>query len=208
MLNEKAEIRAGVLLSGRGSNFRAIVQHEQAGYFRKLRVVCVASNKAGAPGLAFAADKDIVCLDKCAADFESLADFEQYIVTEMKRLGVDLLILAGYMRIVGKTLLDAWPCAIVNIHPSLLPSFPGLHAHAQTLRYGVKVSGCTVHFVDAGLDSGPIIGQRTVPMLDTDTEETLSQRILEQEHELYSECLKRITEQAWSIRERTVFFDF
>ncbi len=204
---DNGPIKAGVLLSGRGSNFLSIIERQTAGYFQRLQIVCVASDKPQTPGLKLAEPYHITVLPRSAKDFDSLIGFENYIVTEMKKQGVQLLILAGYMRIVSSVLLDVWPSAIVNIHPALLPSFTGLHAQAQAVEHGVKVSGCTVHFVDAGLDSGPIIGQRAVPVEDNDTEETLSARILIREHELYSECLKKITEQKWSIVGRRVIFD-
>jgi phosphoribosylglycinamide formyltransferase-1 len=134
-------------------------------------------------------------------------EYEQAIIAELDKHQVEWLALAGYMKIVGPTLLARYPQRIINIHPSLLPSFPGLHAQRQALEYGVKVAGCTVHFVDAGVDTGPIIGQRSVAVHPRDTEDTLSARILEQEHQLYAESLKRVTELSWRIEGRTVVFD-
>lgn len=199
-------IRAGVLISGRGSNLKAVLDAQQSGFFKRLNVVCVGTNVKDAPGLQFAENLGIPVINASSRDFSSRDEHEAYLVAEMGRYDVDMLILAGYMRIVGSTLLSRWPNSIVNIHPSLLPSFPGLHAQKQAVDYGVKYSGCTVHFVDAGLDSGPIITQCIVPVHGTDTEESLSQRILVEEHQLYANALKMITENEWTIQGRSVIF--
>lgn len=200
-------IRAAVLISGRGSNLKSLLVAQKNHAFARMKIVCVASNKPAAGGLEFARDYGIEVLAKSAADFATFAEFEHYLADELEQLGVQLIILAGYMRLIGSALLSRWSNAIVNIHPSLLPSFPGLHAQRQALEYGVRFSGCTIHFVDAGLDSGAIIAQRTVPVMPDDTELTLTERILHEEHALYRESLQLITEHPWQIQGRTVIFN-
>jgi phosphoribosylglycinamide formyltransferase 1 len=199
-------VRVGVLASGRGSNFEALVRKEREGFFSRARFVCLVSDVPGARALDVARDQDIAAFALSPKSFASKKEYEQEVCRVLKSHDVSLLVLAGYMRIVGPTLLESFPQAIVNIHPALLPSFPGLHGQLQALEYGVKVSGCTVHFVDAGVDTGPIIGQRVVPVVDNDTEETLSQRILEQEHALYAEAVKWVTERPYVINGRVVRF--
>jgi phosphoribosylglycinamide formyltransferase-1 len=196
----------GVLISGRGSNLEALLRRQQAGYFARARIVCVASNVPGAPGLDIATGAGIPAVAVAPQDFPAKRAYEEALVRTLEGYGVEWVALAGYMKIVGKALLERFAGRILNIHPSLLPSFPGLHAQQQALDHGVKVSGCTVHFVDAGMDTGPIIGQRAVPVLDCDDDDSLSARILEQEHQLYAECLRRVTEERWEIRGRSVVF--
>jgi phosphoribosylglycinamide formyltransferase-1 len=199
-------VRVGVMLSGRGSNFEALLRKQEAGYFQRARIVCVVSDNPGARGLELARSQGLPAFGIDPRAHSGKAAFETEIAGVLARHGVEMVVLAGYMRIVGRVLLERFPGRILNIHPSLLPSFPGLHAQRQALEHGVRVTGCTVHFVDAGTDTGPIIGQRVVPVHPDDTEETLAARILEQEHELYAECLKRVTEEPYEIRGRTVVF--
>jgi phosphoribosylglycinamide formyltransferase-1 len=179
----------------------------QAGYFNRAQICCLLSNRPSAPALDLARGFGIHAAAFPPKSFASFEHYEQALVQELERLHVDWVVLAGYMRLVGPTMLDRFPSRIVNIHPSLLPSFPGLHAQDQAFQHGVKVTGCTVHFVDGGLDSGPIIGQRAVPVLEDDTPDTLSARILEQEHQLFAESLRRVTEEHWRIDGRRVIFE-
>ncbi|PIS31773.1 phosphoribosylglycinamide formyltransferase [Candidatus Saganbacteria bacterium CG08_land_8_20_14_0_20_45_16] len=173
-------INIGVLISGRGSNLQAIIEACENGDI-SARVAIVISNKAEVYGLERARQRNIPT---------AVLTSEKEIVQELEKYEVELVCLAGYMKIVGAALLKKYFGKMINIHPSLLPSFPGLHGQKQALDYGVKVSGVTVHFVDEGCDTGPIILQATVPVLDDDTEDTLSARILEQEHKLYPQTIK------------------
>jgi phosphoribosylglycinamide formyltransferase-1 len=206
-MNLIGETRVGVLASGRGSNFAAIVRKASAGYFAKASLQYLICNVSTAGALEVAQKANIPCQAMRQRDFESPQAYESAIVQAMDSVGIEWLVLAGYMKIVGPTILDRYKNRILNIHPSLLPSFPGLHAQEQAITHGVRISGCTVHLVDGGLDSGPIIGQRSVEVLETDTAADLADRILVQEHELYSECLKRVTEQPWHIDGRRIIFD-
>jgi phosphoribosylglycinamide formyltransferase-1 len=180
------EVRIGVLASGRGSNFEALWRAAQR---RELqaRVVCLVSDRHDAPCLKLAEEWDLprLCVAARSGKARLPREQEEEIVAYLRQHDVDLVCLAGFMRIVGKTLLDAFPGAMLNIHPSLLPSFPGLAAQQQALEHGVKVAGCSVHFVDAGVDSGPIIVQAPVEVQEEDTPETLAARILEKEHVIY-----------------------
>lgn len=201
-LYDLPDVRIGVLASGRGSNLEALLRAQAAGQFARARVAVVVSNVPSARALTVATEAGIPAVAVRPKDHPSPADYERAILSVLQSHGVHLVALAGYMKLLGPTLLDAFPERIVNIHPSLLPAFPGLHAQRQALEYGVRFSGCTVHFVDAGLDSGPIIGQRIVPVLPGDTEETLSARILAQEHELYPSVIKLLTEHPWRLQGR------
>lgn len=196
----------GVLASGRGSNFASLLKKHHEGYFKNLTFACLISNKKSAPALEIARENDIPAYHLSIKEFPDKDEYEKEIVRILKSSGVNWVILAGYMRLIGKPLLEAFPERIINIHPSLLPAFPGLNAQEQAFHYGVKTSGCTVHFVDDGLDSGPIIGQETVSVLETDTAADLSQRILAEEHKLFARCLKRITEENWTLDGRRVIF--
>ena len=206
MNNMEEIIPVGVMLSGRGSNFEALLRRQHEGYFRRVRIVCVISDNAEARGLETARSKGIPAYAINPHRHPEKAAYEAAVLQVLSQHAVSFVVLAGYMRIVGPVLLNHFPGRILNIHPSLLPAFPGLHAQRQALEHGVRFSGCTVHFVDAGMDTGPIIGQRVVPVMPDDTEDTLSARILAQEHELYPECLKRVTEEPYEIRGRIVFF--
>jgi phosphoribosylglycinamide formyltransferase-1 len=197
--------RLGILLSGRGSNFLALhraIEREEI----PARIVAVVSNVAEAPGLAKARELGLAAHAVPHGDFEDRQSHEAAVLEILGTVEADWICLAGYMRLLSSGFLAAYPRRIVNIHPSLLPAFPGLHAHRQALEHGVKVSGCTVHLVDEGLDSGPIIVQRTVPVIEGDTEETLSARILEQEHRAYPEALARLLTEPWEIRGRRLVF--
>src|SRR6204780_1492227 len=179
----------GILLSGRGSNFVAIADSIDAGRISDARIAVVISNKADAPGIATARQRglDAVVIPSKGKPRE---EHDREVVAALKQHNVDLICLAGYMRLLSPWFVQQFPHRILNIHPSLLPAFPGLEAQEQAFAYGVKVSGCTVHFVDEELDPGAIIVQKTVPVLDTDDEHSLAIRILEQEHVAYSEAIK------------------
>ena len=197
------KLRIGVLASGRGSNLQAILEQCQAGLL-PAEVVVVISDKPGAYALERARGAGIAAHSVVVKDYASKDEYEQAIARLLEQCQVQLVCLAGYLRLVGESLLKAFPNRIMNIHPALLPSFPGLHGQRDALHYGVKISGCTVHFVDEGMDTGPIILQAAVPVLDDDTEETLAARILEQEHRLYSQAVKLFAEGRLEIRGRKV----
>jgi phosphoribosylglycinamide formyltransferase-1 len=170
------------------------------------RVVLVVSDKTSAAGLERATELGIESHAIPSEDFPTRAAHEKAILDVLANAGVEWVCLAGFMRLLGSDFIRAFPLRILNIHPSLLPSFPGLHAQRQALEYGVFWSGCTVHFVDEGLDSGPIVGQRVVQVLAEDTEEDLSSRILVEEHELYSESLHRLLLGEWRVEGQRVLF--
>lgn len=195
--------RLGVLLSGRGSNLQAIID---AIAERRLdaTIAVVISNQKNAGGLERAQRVGIETLTLSHRGWSSRDDYDRALVSELRSRNVGLVCLAGFMRKVGAPLIDAFPNAVLNIHPSLLPSFPGLHAQQQALDHGVKTSGVTVHFVTADLDAGPIIVQRTVPVRDGDTEETLSARILVEEHHAYPEAIALVLDGGWRIDGRRV----
>jgi len=178
----------GILLSGRGSNFVAIADSIDAGRIPNARIAVVISNRADAPGVAVARQRGLqtVVLPSKGKPRE---EHDREVVACLRQHGVDLVCLAGYMRLLSPSFVQQFPRKILNIHPSLLPSFPGLEAQEQAFAYGVKVSGCTVHFVDEELDHGAIIVQKAVPVLDGDDEHTLARRILEQEHIAYAEAI-------------------
>jgi len=181
----------GILLSGRGSNFVAIADSIDAGRIPDARIAVVISNKADAPGIAIARQRGLNAL-VIPSKGKQREEHDREVVSALKQNNVDLVCLAGYMRLLSPWFVQQFPHQILNIHPSLLPAFPGLEAQQQAFAYGVKVSGCTVHFVDEELDHGAIIVQRTVPVLDDDDEHTLAARILEQEHIAYSEAIKLV----------------
>ncbi|MFZ0198710.1 MAG: phosphoribosylglycinamide formyltransferase [Candidatus Sulfotelmatobacter sp.] len=178
----------GILLSGRGSNFVAIADSIDAGRIPDARIAVIISNKADAPGIATARLRGLDAL-VILSKGKRREEHDQETVAALKQHNVDLVCLAGYMRLLSPWFVQQFPRRILNIHPSLLPAFPGLEAQEQAFAYGVKVSGCTVHFVDEELDHGPIIVQKTVQVLDTDNERTLAERILEQEHVAYTEAV-------------------
>jgi phosphoribosylglycinamide formyltransferase 1 len=183
----------GILLSGRGSNFVAIADSIDAGRIPDARIGVVISNNTDAPGIATARQRGLTAL-VIPSKGRTREEHDREVVGALKDHGVDLICLAGYMRLLSPWFVRQFPHQILNIHPSLLPAFPGLEAQEQAFAYGVKVSGCTVHFVDEELDHGPIIVQKTVQVLDTDDEHTLAKRILEQEHIAYSEAVRLVLE--------------
>lgn len=195
--------RIGVLLSGRGSNFEAIARNISAGKIPGAAIAVVISNRPEAGGLvtARAMGLNAVSLPSKGLDRES---YDRLLVAELDKAGVDLICLAGYMRLLSGSFTRNFPNRILNIHPSLLPAFPGLDAQHQAWIHGVKYSGCTVHFVDENLDSGPIVMQAAVEVRDDDTAESLSARILKEEHRIYSEALRIVVAGAYRIEGRRV----
>lgn len=191
----------GILLSGRGSNFVAIADSIDAGRIPDARISVVISNRADAPGIAIARARALTAL-VVPSKGRAREEHDREVVAALKQHGVDLVCLAGYMRLLSPSFVQEFPHRILNIHPSLLPAFPGLEAQEQAFAYGVKVSGCTVHFVDEELDHGAIIVQKTVPVLDGDDEHTLAARILEQEHLAYTEAIKIVLAGDFSIAGR------
>lgn len=196
--------RLGILLSGRGSNFEAIAASIAAGRL-DAKIAIVISNVESAPGLARARDRGLnaICIPSRGKVRE---EFDAELVEALRKADVGLVVLAGFMRIFSDVFTSAFPYLILNIHPALLPSFPGLHVQQQALDYGVKYSGCTVHIVDGVLDGGPIVHQAVVPVLDNDAEETLSARILAEEHRIYAEAIDRILSGTCEIHGRRVTF--
>jgi phosphoribosylglycinamide formyltransferase-1 len=194
--------RLGVLISGRGSNFEAIADRIATGRLN-AEIAIVISNRAEAPGLTIARSRGLrhAVIASRGEDRES---YDRKLIAELERARVDLVCLAGFMRMLSATFVNAFPMRILNIHPSLLPAFPGLEAQRQAIEHGVKISGCTVHFVDERLDAGPIITQAGVPVLDTDTPETLAARILVEEHRIYSEAIATVSSGAYEIHGRRV----
>ena len=190
--------RLGILVSGRGSNLQAIIDAIAAGRL-DATIAIVMANRAAAAGLdrARAAGLEAVCVEP-----GGVTDRRQYdaaLVRELEARHVGLVCLAGFMRLLGPAFIDAFPNRILNIHPSLLPSFPGLHAQRQAIEHGVRISGATVHLVDAALDAGPIVLQAAVPVLDDDTEQSLEARILVEEHRIYPEAIQIVLDGGWSI---------
>lgn len=198
-------MKIGVLASGRGSNLQALIEAEETGRIRG-HIAVVVSDVPGAQALERASRTGIETCVLPPKQFSSRTAFEETMVRTLRSREVDLVCLAGFMRILRSTVVQAFPGRIMNIHPSLLPSFPGLHAQKQALEYGVKISGCTVHFVDEGVDTGPIIVQAAVPVLPEDTEESLSARILEQEHRIYPLAVQAFEEGKLRIEGRRVCF--
>lgn len=200
-------MRIGVLASGRGSNLQALIEAQQAGKF-SAPIAAVGSDHAEALALQRAQQAGIPAGAFPLRAYATRQEQEQAILAWLQEKHVELLVLAGFMRVLSSEFLTAFQGPVLNIHPSLLPSFPGLHAQRQALGYGVKVTGCTVHFVDEGLDSGPIIVQEAVPVLPGDTEETLTERILKVEHQLYPEAVRLVTSGQVVKRGRKVEFPF
>ena len=196
-------MKIGILISGRGSNMAAIVEAVQSGRIPNSEVAVVVSDKTSAEGLEKAKARGIETVI-ITRKGRSREDHDAEIIFELKKRDIELVCLAGYMRLLSCDFVRAFPDKIINIHPSLLPAFPGLDAQRQAIEYGVKISGCTVHFVDEDLDHGAIILQKAVEVLDTDTAETLSGRILEHEHALYIEAIKKIVEEKVEIHGRRV----
>jgi phosphoribosylglycinamide formyltransferase-1 len=191
----------GILLSGRGSNFIAIAASIDAGRIPDARISVVISNKSDAPGIATARSRGLNAL-VITSKGKAREDHDREVVAALKGNRVDLICLAGYMRLLSPWFVQQFPRRILNIHPSLLPAFPGLEAQEQAFAYGVKVSGCTVHFVDEELDHGAIIVQKTVQVMDDDDEHTLAARILEQEHLAYTEAIRIVLDGKFEIAGR------
>jgi phosphoribosylglycinamide formyltransferase-1 len=199
--------RLGILLSGRGSNFEAIADNVERGRLA-AEIAVVISNRPEARGIEAARSRGLtsVVLPAVVLPSQGIArqEYDRRLVAELQQHRVDLVCLAGFMRLLSAEFCRAFPLRVLNIHPSLLPAFPGLHAQRQALQHGAKVSGCTVHFVDEHLDAGPIILQAAVPVLDDDTEDTLAARILVEEHRIYSEAIALILSGRWRIEGRRV----
>ena len=195
--------RIGVLLSGRGSNFEALAESVAAGRIPDAEIALVVSNREDAPGIERARVRGIEARVIPSKGLEREA-YDKLVAAALMEQKVDLVCLAGYMRLLSPYFVAAFPNRILNIHPSLLPAFPGLEAQRQALEHGAKFSGCTVHFVDENLDAGPIVLQAAVPIEDRDTVETLSERVLREEHRLYSEAVRIVLEGRYRIENRRV----
>ncbi len=200
------KFKLAVLVSGRGSNLQAIIDSIERNAL-DVQLSLVLSNVKDALALQRAEKHGIETIFIDPATSPNRKAFDRVMIDKLKEMSVDLICLAGYMRILGKEFIQAFSTRIINIHPSLLPAFPGLDAQKQAIEYGVKLSGCTVHFVDEGIDSGPIILQTAVPVYDHDSEDSLAQRILEQEHILYPKAIKLIAEKKLNLNGRTVIHD-
>src|SRR5690348_6441885 len=195
--------RIGILLSGRGSNFEALADAIAAGKIPNAEIALVLSNRESAPGLERAQARGIPARAIPSKGLER-EPYDKLLVAALRESHVDLVCLAGYMRLISPYFVAAFPNRILNIHPSLLPAFPGLEAQRQALEHGAKISGCTVHFVDENLDAGPIVMQAAVAIEDADTAETLSARILKEEHRIYAEAVRIILEGRYRIEGRRV----
>jgi phosphoribosylglycinamide formyltransferase-1 len=194
--------RLGILLSGRGSNFEAIAKNIEEGRL-SAEIVAVISNRAEARGIETARERGLPALVLPSKGVPR-EEYDRRMVEELRGRGVELVCLAGFMRLLTAEFCRAFPLRALNIHPSLLPAFPGMNAQKQALEHGTKISGCTVHFVDEQLDAGPIILQAAVPVLDHDTEQTLAARILVEEHRIYSEAIGIVLSGRWKIEGRRV----
>jgi phosphoribosylglycinamide formyltransferase 1 len=196
-------LKLGVLISGNGSNLQSIIDNIEKGSLKAVVNIIISSNP-DAYGITRAKKHGIPFVVLKNGEFKNKEEFDSELVKILKDKGVDLVVLAGFMRIITPTVLKAFSGRIMNIHPALLPSFPGLHGQRQAFEYGVKLSGCTVHFVDEGMDTGPIIIQSTVPVLDDDTEETLAARILKEEHQIYPKAIQLFADGKLEIHGRKV----
>jgi phosphoribosylglycinamide formyltransferase-1 len=195
--------RIGVLLSGRGSNFVALAESATSGRIPNAEIAIVVSNREGAPGIEKAEQLGIATRVIPSKGLER-ETYDRQVVAVLQEYKIDLICLAGYMRLLSPYFVASFPNRILNIHPSLLPAFPGLESQRQALEYGVKFAGCTVHFVDENLDAGPIVLQAAIPVLDQDTEVSLSERILAEEHRIYSEAVKLVLDAQYKIAGRRV----
>ena len=196
-------LKLGVLISGNGSNLQSIIDHIEKGSLTAV-IKIVISNNPNAYGITRAKKHGIPFVVLKNGDFKNKEEFDLELIRILESKCVDLVILAGFMRIISPTILKAFPQKIMNIHPALLPSFPGIHGQKQALEYGVKISGCTVHFVDEGVDTGPIIMQKAVQVFDDDTEETLAARILTEEHRIYPQAIQLFAEGKIEIKGRKI----
>jgi phosphoribosylglycinamide formyltransferase-1 len=198
------KVRIGVLVSGRGSNLQAIIDNIENGSL-SAEIAVVISDQADAFALERARKHHVPAVHVSAKGYKGKREeYDELLVKELRKWNVDLVILAGFMRIITPVLIKAFPNRIMNIHPALLPSFPGLHVQKAAIEHGVKFSGCTVHFVDEGMDTGPIIIQAVVPILDNDTEDSLAERILKQEHKIYSRAVQLFAEGKLRVEGRRV----
>jgi phosphoribosylglycinamide formyltransferase-1 len=197
-------VNVGVLVSGSGTNLQAILDAQARGELGAARVVVVVSNIAGVRALERAKTAGVATVVLSHKEYASRQAFDEALVATLRRHGVELVALAGFMRLLTPTFLGAFPQRVVNVHPALLPAFPGIHAQKQALDYGARVTGCTVHFVDEGCDTGPIIAQATVPVLDGDDEATLTTRILAEEHRLYPAAIRDIADGRVQVTGRRV----
>ncbi len=204
MTEEKA--RLGILISGRGSNMKAIVKACRSGEV-PAEVTRVISNRPDAAGIAWARDRGLECRVIPHRDYDNREGHDRAVVAELQTAGVEWVCLAGYMRLLSPGFVQAYPQRILNIHPSLLPAFPGLHAQRQAWDYGVRWTGCTVHLVDAELDHGPIVEQHAVSVAHDGALEDLEKAILEQEHQLYVRALRRLLSGAWNLKGRRIVFE-
>lgn len=198
--------RLAILISGRGSNMVAIARAVKRGKTPNAEIAVVISNKPDAPGLKNAQRMGLETLCISHKDFPTREDFDRRIVEELRKRRIDLVCLAGFMRILSPYFVSQYRNRIMNIHPALLPSFPGMQAQKDALEHGVKYTGCTVHFVSEDVDAGPIIIQKVVPVRDDDDAETLAARILKQEHKIYAEAIRLFTEDRLEVRGRRVFW--
>lgn len=196
-------LKLGVLISGSGSNLQSIIDNIEKGSLKAVIKILI-SNKPDAFGITRAKKHGIPFVVLKNGDFKSKEDFDSELIKILKDNSVDLVVLAGFMRIISPAFLKAFEQKIMNIHPALLPSFPGLHGQKQAFDYGVKFSGCTVHFVNEGVDTGPIIIQSVVPVLDDDTEETLAARILKEEHKIYPQAIQLFADGKIEIKGRKI----
>jgi len=196
-------LKLGVLISGNGSNLQSIIDYIEKGKLQAV-IKIVMSNNPDAFGIQRAEKHKIKTVILKQKDFKSKEEFDQNIINILQENSVDLVVLAGFMRIISPALLKAFPHRIMNIHPALLPAFPGLHAQKQAFDYGVKMTGCTVHFVDEGVDTGPIIIQAVVPVYDEDTQDSLTERILKEEHRIYPQAIQLFADGKLRIQGRKV----
>lgn len=196
-------LKLGILISGNGSNLQSIIDNIEQGSLGAV-IKIVISNKPDAFGITRAQKHNIPWAILEKSNFSNKDDFDAALIKTLRENDVDLVVLAGFMRIISPALLKAFPGRVMNIHPALLPSFPGLHGQKQAVEYGVKYSGCTVHFVDEGVDTGPIILQSIVPVLDDDTEETLAARILKEEHKIYPQAIQLFADGRLELNGRKV----
>lgn len=199
-------LKLGILISGSGSNLQSIIDNIEKGKLNAA-IGVVVSNNAGAFGLTRAQKHNLPVAVLNHGDFKSREDFDTELVRVLKHNGVNLVVLAGFMRILTPVFLKAFPQKIINIHPALLPSFPGTHGQKDAFEYGVKFSGCTVHFVDEGVDTGPIIIQSIVPVMQDDTSESLAARILKEEHRIYPQAIQFFAEGRIKIMGRKVYIE-
>ncbi len=194
----------GVLASGRGTNLQALIERSRRGELGPARLTVVGSNVPDTPAQARALAAGLPTFVVDHRDYSARAGFDRALVSALKAHQVDLVVLAGFMRVLGEEFLAAFPQRIVNIHPALLPAFPGIHAHRQAVAAGVKITGCTIHFVDHGIDTGPIIAQAAVPVLEDDDEESLRARVLAEEHRLLPAVVRAIAEHRVVVENRRV----